>query len=146
MLASREAVYGALFNLLSTTPGFASYWRQIPPISQLSNAQLPALMMRQKSEQAIPGGYAMPNKYVVTVELCIAASTPVSSSEVIPAEILNPLIDAVEAQLEPNIVTGRLNFNDVNVSDVVISGIIEYFEAISDDTSYAYIPISMVVV
>lgn len=144
MLTARDEVYQALFDLLSQTPGFASYWRRFPNIDQLKSAQKPALLMRQQRE-TLTSHFAAPPKYHIYVQLCIVVQTSVSRGAT-PAEDINPLIDAIEQALTPDF-TGRLRLGmPDNVSRCWIEGDIQYFEAVNEDMSYVYVPVNIIAV
>lgn len=145
MIGTRESVYSAIFDLLSSTPGFASYWRRIPPVEQLNTAQKPALLMRQKTEQ-VTAYFAMPSKYHILIEVCIVVQTPVGPIDAVPAIAINELIDAIELQLAPSTSDGRLTLGNVNIERVWIEGVVDIFEAITEDTSYAFVPIHVIAV
>lgn len=145
MIVARDQVYAALFDLLKQTPGFSSYWRRFVPLKQLSSAQRPALMMRQVNEN-VTGMFGAPSKYKLLIDVLILASTPASPINSVPSSILNPLIDAIETQLQPTNDVYRLALGQSNISRVWIEGLIEIEEAISDDVSIAMIPIVVVCV
>jgi hypothetical protein len=145
MIGSREDIYQALFNRLSATSGFNSYWRKYPQLDLVNTAQMPALCMRQVNEQ-VTAKFGMPNQYKLMVELCIICHTSVSPIDQVPASVFNPLVDAVEAQLAPSTANGKLDFGIPNVSRVWIEGEIRYYGAISEDKSFIEIPISIVAV
>lgn len=155
MISTRETVYQALFDLLSSTPGFVSYFRKIVPVANISSGQQPALMMRQVTEQRQVKQFGAPPKYILTVEIILLIQSPTVAIDSTPAASINPLIDAVETQLtaDPPLLSidgktllgkdGILNLGLDNVERVWIEGLIEIFEAVegSNDQSVVVIPV-----
>jgi hypothetical protein len=146
MLITREQLYIGVFNLLSTASGFNSYWRRFVPVQQLTSPQMPALMMRELREQRTEG-FALPPKYTVDIDVGIICETQSDMSGLLPAAVINPLLDNVEAVLDPPptpeyVVTLGLD----GVSRIWIEGNIEILETVpgSTDRTFALIPVRVI--
>jgi hypothetical protein len=145
MLTSRETLYGALFAQLQTIPGFTSYFRHPVSWKQLSDAQLPALAMRQLLEKVhtIKG---LPPKYTCLVDVGIMVGTQMGPVEAVAAPTLNALLDSIEQAFTPEPITGVVNLGLDSVSRVWIESDIAIIESVpgSDDRSFALIPVWIV--
>jgi hypothetical protein len=96
----REAIYSALFALLSTIPGIVTFsrrvrhWTDVPPVEQ------PALIQEQFEESARYVGRAFPAKWTLSLNLALYVNVG-NDQQAAPSQTLNPLLDAVLAALLP---------------------------------------------
>lgn len=93
---ARETVMGALFALLSPTPGFASVSRRMTLPAQVAPADQPALMLWEQPETERIRT-AAPPRHLYEVWAVIVFTNP--DPTIAGATIINPLLDALEAQL-----------------------------------------------
>ena len=95
----REAIYSALFALLSTIPGIVTFsrrvrhWTDVPPVEQ------PALIQEQFEESARYVGRAFPAKWTLSLNLALYVNVG-HDQKAAPSMVLNPLLDAIVAALE----------------------------------------------
>lgn len=94
---TRETVMTALFDKLSTMPGFTTYSRRMTLPAQIAPGDLPALMVWEQPERA-RGATGLPDKrvWVAWVVLVFINDDPAIAG----ATIINPMIDAVEDVLK----------------------------------------------
>ena len=95
----REAIYSALFALLSAIPGIVTFsrrvrhWTDVPPVEQ------PALIQEQFEESARYVGRAFPAKWTLSLNLALYVNVG-NDQQAAPSQTLNPLLDAVLAALD----------------------------------------------
>ncbi|MGO9622367.1 MAG: hypothetical protein ACLPT6_13305 [Desulfobaccales bacterium] len=95
----REAIYSALFALVSSIPGIVTasrrlvHWTDVPAVEQ------PAIYQAEMREGARRVGRGYPAKWTLGVSLFLYVNVG-NDKNAVPSMILNPLIDAVVAQLE----------------------------------------------
>lgn len=148
---SREAIHQALFNLVSSVTWtatdaqlateFALSSRKLKHWSDVSPSTQPALFQSHKNEMVMRGGKGMPEKRTMSFDLYIYVNT--SSTEYSPSAVMNPIIDAIDAALEP---TGASDVQTLGglVSHCWISGTIETDEGALGDQGVAIIPIEII--
>jgi hypothetical protein len=139
----REPIYAALFQLVSAIPGVTTasrrlkHWADVPPADQ------PALFQVQKGE-TVTDRRGLPPKRVLAVELFLYAQSG-GDPGIAPAQILNPLIDAIEAALAPDGPPPAVQNLGGLVSHAWIEGRIETDEGVLGDQAVAIIPIHLLV-
>lgn len=137
---NREAIYAALFEKLKAVPGlvFSSrrlqHWSDVPAINQ------PALFMAQTG-QSCTQVRGMPKKWTFAAQVYVYANT---SGDDAPASVLNPLLDAIEAALTPDIGVVCQTLGGL-VEHCWIEGEIQTDEGALGDQAIAVIPISILV-
>lgn len=149
----REPIYAAIFQYLAGltaggAPLFATAtrqlttWEDVPPESQ------PALLMQQEQEasQYVRG---LPTTWTGRVRVYIYVCTQSAlDPSVVPAQLLNPLLDAVEAALAPDKFPQDSDGVDTLgglVSHMAIEGTIEIFQGDLGSEAVAVVPISFLV-
>lgn len=95
---SREAIYQALFERIKDLPGLVTASRRVRHWSKVPVVEQPALFLEQTGERMQYSGN-LPKKLLV-VDLAIYVNTA-DDPETPATSRLNPLVDAVEAALEP---------------------------------------------
>lgn len=140
---NREAIYSALFAKFSAlttggTPAFKTasrrlkHWSDTPPTDQ------PALFQAQGTE--VPTNTPGLNQaWELHATLYLYAHTQADPAKA-PAEILNPLIDAVVAALAPDPITNKCTLGGL-VQHAWIEGAIETDEGVLGDQAVAVIPL-----
>lgn len=136
---NREPIYAALFNLVKASTVFTTASRRLKHWSDVPPADQPALFMAQRPEsvQTVPG---MPSVHVLSVDLYLYANTQDVNDA--PAQILNTLLDAVEASLAPDKITNKCRLGGL-VEHAWIEGSIETDEGTLGDQAVCIIPIKI---
>lgn len=139
MAINREPIYAALFSLLGGSAGYVTksrrllHWTDVPPEQQ------PALFLAQRNELAATER-GKPTRWTLNVDVYVYARTDGSNP---PGPIINPLLDAIDAALAPN-VDGVQTLGGL-VHWCRIDGAIETDEGTLGDQAVAIIPISILV-
>jgi len=136
-MITRETIYAALFSKLSAVAGFVTvsrrlkHWTDTPPAAQ------PALFVIQRREAVVtvPG---LNPVYTLEVDAYLYAySGDLTAS---PAQLLNPLLDAVTATLLPDAATNKQTLGGL-VQHCWIEGNIETDEGVLGSQAVAIVPI-----
>lgn len=141
MSATREQVFTALFNLVSTSASFATASRRLKLWTDLGSGDKPAIFVAERGDNYVRhGGDAMPA--IVTYEADIFIYTDAGKDQgIVPATALNNLLDAVDAALAPNW-TGRQTLGGL-VSHCWIEGKIMKDPGDLDGDGLAIIPVKI---
>lgn len=140
-MITREPIYQAMFALLSTLGPFKTKQRFWTPWSELGPEQQPALMMVQKHEDAIRNGRGIPIKWSLKVDVVLYANTGGVKDSNIPASVLNPLVDAIEAALGDEFFPQTLG----GLCETCwINGTVEHDEGVLGNQGWSVIPIEIV--
>ena len=139
-MINREAIYSAMFALLSSSASFKRSGRKLPSWNDVSAGDQPAIFVIQKSEtpKTVTN---QPTVWMFTADVYLYASTndPATS----PSQILNPIIDAVVSALKPvgaeNQTLGGL------VQYCRMAGAIQTDEGVLGDQAIVIIPIEILV-
>lgn len=142
---NREAIFVALFGLLSAVPGFKVRERRLRHWNDVPDAEQPYLCLAQAGQTAVQGDPAkgVPTKWTLEADIYLYART---TGDLVPSSVLNPLVDAVEDALQPQ-------YPDVEkcqtlgglVQHCWIEGNIETDEGTLGDQAVAIIPIKILV-
>jgi len=139
----REPIYAALFALVSSVAGVKVASRRLKAFADIGSGDQPALFMEQKSELCTVVT-KMPAVWTLSVYLLIYINTGGNDANVIPSSVINPIIDAITAQLVP-----PLQFGDQTLGGLVhrcrIDGMIELVEGVQGDQAFAIIPVQVLV-
>lgn len=138
---NREAIYAALFNLLSSVHGITvaerrlRHWNDVKPVEQ------PYLCLAQGNQTATQGSPAIGvnAKWLLDADIYIYVRT---TGKQVPGSVLNPILDEIEQALAPP-------FPDINkcqnlgglVEHCWIEGTIETDEGTLGDQAVAIIPV-----
>lgn len=144
MAIDRELIYSSLFRIVSDAANFATKSRRLRHWSDVAPAEQPALFMSEKGGVGSKAStaYNAPTKWVLSADIYIYAHS--SAPYISPAEILNPLVDAVERALAPDPITGlqTLGLNGM-VLATWLSGKVDTDEGVLGDQALAIIPIEI---
>lgn len=135
---SRETVYTALFTQLKTAVGFKTYSRRWRAVYDDLEGRLPLLPMmilyEQHEDQQWPQqrGIGPIRTWGVTLEIYakipdnLTGPTASADSRTPGASVLNPLIDAIDAALQPQLGEARDGYQSLGgiVTDCRIEGTI----------------------
>ena len=95
----------ALFALVSGAAPFATASRRLRLWGDVAHAEKPALFLVERGDTYARSGEGVPA--AVTLEADIYIYTDAGKDlTVVPASALNPLLDAIDAALAPNALTG----------------------------------------
>lgn len=150
---TREPIYAALFTRVAQlesggSPLFRTVERRVRHWTDVPKEQMPYLGMTQDSESKTQVK-RMPSRWVLRCSLYLYVHTGADADlSVVPSQLLNPLLDAVEAALAPT--EQDENQELVNTlgglaADCKIVGVVETSEGMLGDLEYALIPIEIVV-
>ena len=141
---TREDIYAELFGLVSgaTLEGgavaFVTSDRKLKHWSDVKAAERPALFQAQKRETLI-NSTGMPGKWLLHVDLYVYVSTKGAAS---PGEVLNPILDAIDAILAPHPARGAQTLGGL-VQYARIEGTIETSEGTLGDDEVAIVPVQI---
>lgn len=146
---NRETIYAGLFEKFSTlttggSPLFKTATRKPKVWEQVAPEDQPALLMRQVAEDG-EHRKGLSTKWVFKVELLVYVnSNGATDPDVIPSQLLNPLLDAIEASF---VIDDRLN-NACTLGGLVayaaIDGTVQLFSALGDE-AVAIVPVRVLV-
>ena len=139
MRAGREAVYSALFALLTGAAEFVTTGRRAQALAQLQPSVLPALFQQQVWEETTQTN-GIPPKYTLHVDIYVYAANPDTSQPSSPQ--LNALLDAIETALAPSPVTGRQTLGGL-VSHCFINGRTDILEGDLGNRVAALVPVEI---
>lgn len=135
----REAIYSAFFDKIKNVTKFQVASRRLRHWSDVAPADQPALFVAQRAEtvQPAPG---MPPVWEFRADIYIYANTRGDQSRA-PAEILNPILDAVIAALAPSPITaGKQTLGGI-VEHCWIEGSVQTDEGVLGDQGVIIIPV-----
>jgi len=148
----REAIAARLFETASAAASFATVSRRLRHWADVSPAEQPALFMSEKGGEGRTESRAFnaPVVYALLFDLYVYAhsSDPYRS----PAQVLNPLLDAVERALSPWYAPDGVNlgYNNLGLDGMVqyvrIHGRIETDEGVLGDQAIAIVPVEVLCV
>jgi len=144
MTSSRETIYAALFAQFASLSGINKATRRLQEYSQVGIESEPALFMLQRREIAhkLTG---VPTKWTLNVELYIYVNTGNDLDNTIPAQVINPIMDTLEAALEPSSGTFYQTLGTLGVTEARISGPVEIVEGVKGAEAEVMIPIEVIV-
>ena len=98
---NREPIYAALFAKVSAIPGLVTVSRRLRHWDDVPDVEQPALFQVQKRELQVPRK-GLPAKVTFECELYLYANSGNDMSTT-PATLINPLMDAIEQALKPDV-------------------------------------------
>ncbi len=135
---NRETIYSALFTKLSAASGLVTksrklkHWADVPAIEQ------PALYQAQVKE-TVTRQTGQPSVWRLNLDVYLYANT--SDPATSPSQVLNPILDAIVASLEPAI--GEVQTLSGLVQYCRINGAIETDEGVLGQQAVVIIPIEI---
>jgi hypothetical protein len=144
----REAVASALYALVDASAkhvvSLKTSSRRLRHYTNVDPHQMPALFQTQKPEtQERKEAMGLPAKRTMHFEFYLYTADPQEDS-VVPIQQLNNMVDAIEAALAPNQLTGKQTLGDL-VTDARIDGSVEFFENVTTDgKSIAIVPVAVI--
>lgn len=140
-MQAREAIMEALFSLVSGSASFATAARRLKLWGDVASTDKPALFMCERGDEYKGAERYTPPTVTMNVDLFIYIDAGKDQS-IIPASILNPLIDAIDAALAPSPSTGRQTLGGL-VSHCYIDGKILKDPGDLDGDGVAVIPVKI---
>ena len=146
----REPIYAALFAFFSSlavgaSPAFKLATRKLKVWEDCEPEDTPALLMSQVSE-GVEFKLGIPQKWRLHVKLFLYANTSAQADDtVIPSQIINPLLDAIQASLAVGDPFKGANTLGGLVTYCAIEGTVETFEGVLGDTAVVVVPITALV-
>jgi predicted RND superfamily exporter protein len=142
VISPRESISAAVFKLLQaiqTSPAIATFSRRYIDSTALGTANLPAVELLVKSEDAIRKGMGIPIEWKVTAHVFVFVSTTDTDTE--PDTVMNNILDAIEAAVAPDR-TGYQTLGGL-VVNCRINGTIERDPGFMSGVGAAAIPIEI---
>lgn len=139
MKATREQVFGALFDVLKTVPGLVTASRRLKNVQDMQPEELPAAFQLQGKQELVYKG-SVPTVADMTATWALYGYS--SDPDVAPSTVLNNLIDAACAALAPPAYTDKQTLGGL-VEYAAIDGDIEIYEGILADKAVALLPIRL---
>lgn len=147
-MITREYVYEALFNLLKTVPGFATYTRNFQLWNEFGPAAQPTLIMVGTNQQVTQDASGLRPVWTLSCDLVIYCQSPDKTKA--PLTALNNLIDSIESKLQPFNVGSPdrpvqvLGDTTGNIRNCWINGSIQIIEGtLQEGQAVAIIPIEI---
>lgn len=147
---TREPIYAAIFAFWSAltiggSPAFKLATRKLKTWEDVSAEDQPALLQLQRRE-TVTKPKTLPAKWKFSIDLYLYVHTGAQQdSNVVPSQLLNPLMDAVEAALEIDDKSNDACTLGGLVSHCFIDGAVEIFEGNLGDQAVCIIPLTVVV-
>ena len=141
-ITTREQIMTALFNLLKNAAPFAMASRRMKLWGD-QGVVFPALFMKEDDDTYVQGSEAEPGTVTFGLRLFLYTN-PGMDSGVTPATQLNNLLDAVDAALMPNMLTGLLTLGGL-VSHCWINGKVMKEQGDLDGFGIAIVPIKIMI-
>jgi len=139
--ATREQVFAALYAQLQTLPGLATVSRRLVSIEDVPDENFPAAYQMQGNQKlTFQGSTPTLNVWSASWLLYVRQADPAQA----PSAMLNPLIDAACAVIQPQPAALAKNTLGGLVEYVAIDGDIEIFEGVLGDRALAILPLKIV--
>ncbi|MCE9561889.1 MAG: hypothetical protein K8U57_07530 [Planctomycetes bacterium] len=139
---NREAIFAALYTLVTAGGQFATTGRRVKIWTDVKPAQRPALFLAERAQTYLRNSEAVPARVTLNAELYIY--TDAKDPNVIGSTQLNNLLDAIDVALAPSPVTGKQTLDGL-VSHCWIEGDIFFDPGDVDGDGMAIIPLKILV-
>lgn len=140
---NREAIVQALFTRLSSSASFATTGRRLKLWSGVAPADKPALFMVERAEYYTHSSEAIPQTVTLWVDVFIYTDAG-NDQSVAPVATLNGLLDALDAALKPDALTGKQTLGGL-VSHCWVEGKLLKDSGDLDGNGVAVVPIRILV-
>jgi hypothetical protein len=135
---NRETIYQAFFNLVSRAPGLQKASRTPRIFSDVDPSEKPFLFVEQMGENAQRQGVSVPYNWQLDISIGIYVYSP-DPETVVPASVLNPILDSLEAMLAPSPTSGRQTLDGLVYEARLLGNGHEAAGAIGNN-AWAYVP------
>jgi len=139
-MQARETIMSALLGLVAGSSSFITASRRLRLWSEVGNGEMPAIVTHEKKDS-----YAGGKNYLPVVEMNVdlyVYTRPGMDSGITPISVLNPLLDAIDKAIAPNIVTRKQALGGL-VSHVWIDGEVLKDPGDLDGDGVAVIPVKL---
>lgn len=136
---NREAIFSALFDRVQALPGVVTTSRVLKHWADVPAEQQPAVYQAQGDQQP-QTRTGEPTKWLLGVKLHVYVRT---GGGRVPAAVMNPILDAIEALFPQHPVTGKNTLDAPGVEWARIDGAIETDEGTLGDQAVAVVPIQI---
>lgn len=141
-MINREAIYAALFAMVSPLDGLVTVSRRLKHWSDVPASETPALFMAQGKQQADrPAVNGLPTRYFLDATIYLYVNTV----DQIPGAVINPIVDAVTQIFDPTGIGTPQTLGGL-VEWARVEGAIETSEGALGDVEVCMIPIRMLAV
>ncbi len=143
---TREPLYAAVFAFFSAltvgaSPAFATATRKIKTWEDCGIEQQPALLMRQMAERSTyKKGFPLVWRCDIALMLYVHTGAQMDDT-VVPSQLLNPLLDAIEAAVRVDDPGNQAATLGGLVSHCAIEGDVQIFEGSLGDEAVAVVPL-----
>jgi hypothetical protein len=143
MTASRESIYSALFALVSNSAPFKTKSRRLKLWTDVNAAQKPAIFIAQRGQTYVQGSTATPQKVTLKADIFIYTDAG-RDAIAVPSAALNDLVDAVDAALAGDVMTGQQTLGGL-VAHCWIEGEVMIDPGDLDGDGMAVIPVRILI-
>jgi len=146
----RENIYAALFAYWSGltiggSPAFKTATRKLKVWEDVPKEDQPALLQLQKTE-TVRKQKGLPAKWTFTIDLYLYVNTEANNDpSIVPSQLLNPLMDAIEAALAIDDIMNDACTLGGLVSHCYIDGAVNIFEGNLGDQAVCIVPLTVIV-
>jgi hypothetical protein len=145
---NRQPIYDALFAFFSGltvggSPAFKKATKKVTTWESVLAEDTPALLMQERGEEA-QYRKGLPTIWRLRVNLYVYVHTGANNDpDLVPADIINPLLDLVDASIAIDDVSNEACTLGGLVSHVAIEGSIERYQGDLGDDAVVVIPITV---
>jgi len=140
---NRESIITALFTFVSSATSFSTVSRRLQLWSSVAPSDKPALFLCERADMYVRASEAVPESVTLNLDIYIYTDAGKDQS-VVPATTLNNLLDAVDAALAPDPLSGLQTLGGL-VSHCWIEGKVMKDAGDLDGDGVAVIPVKILV-
>ena len=140
---NREAIFAALFKLVSATSSFKTASRRLKLWSDVNASDKPAIYLAQRPQKYVQGGGNLPQKVTLEAQIIIYTNAG-KDPNVVPATQMNALVDAIDSAIGWNPVRGQQTLGGL-VTSCWIEGDVFIDPGDLDGDGVAIIPVKILV-
>lgn len=140
-MLTRETVYAAVYAKVSSSSTFVTKSRTVKHWADVPKAEQPALFFSEGNESA-ERRKGFPTVWTLTPQIILYAATLDDDTQS-PGQILNPMLDAIEACFEPDPGREAQTLNDL-VYSISIYGTVERDQGFVGGQGVAIIPLRII--
>lgn len=143
-MKNREAIYSALYARMQNIAGITTTSRKLRHWSDVGASEQPAIFCVQGNQNAQPGEpvRGVPTKWILSADVYVYVRT---DGDQVPGTVMNPIIDAIDAIMQPDNVMQKTQTLGGLVERCWIEGDIQTDEGALGDQAVAIVPIRMLV-
>lgn len=147
---NREGIYSGVFAYFQAltqgvSPLFVTATRHARTWENVAPEECPALFQLQRSE-VVHRPRGLPPKWTLNIDLYVYVHTGANIDTTInPSQLINPLLDAIEASLTVDDFSNNTTTLNGLVSHIAIEGEVQIVEGNQGDSAVCIIPLVVVV-